>query len=413
MSGALQAIYQNHRGFVLPQSYWLGYLSGNVGYGVAADSSGNMSLCGVSGAPQDIQVAKYNTSGTIQWQRKLNEGSSDYGRAVATDSSGNMYICGDTQNNQIQIVKYNTSGTLQWKNVLYNSYVARGYGIAVDSSGNVYVCGLFDYLGGGYRLAVAKYNTSGTLQWNYFIDDSGTGGGYGVAVDSSANVYVCGYSSDSLYTAKFNTSGTLQWQKRLGSSAAANYGVAVDSSGNVYVCGYAYPSGSNLYISKYNTSGTLQWQRSLGTSFTYGFAVAVDSSANVYVCGYSSANFQIAKYNTSGTIQWQRSLSGSNSMAGQSIAIDSFGSMYITGLLNDSSLGNRFFFAKLPGDGSLTGTYTVGAYSITYAASTLTDAAGVLSDIGVSSTRGNSTLFDTTSGATDSATSLTSVVTTI
>jgi hypothetical protein len=332
-----------------------------------------------------------------------------------------VYICGDTQSNQIQIAKYNTSGTLQWKNALVNGYVyARGRGVAVDSSGNVYVCGFFNYLGGGTnQLAVAKYNTSGTLQWNYYIDDSGAGGGYGIAVDSSANVYVCGYSADSLYTAKFNTSGTLQWQKRLGSGAAGNNGVAVDSSGNVYVCGDAYPSGDNLYISKYNTSGTLQWQRSLSAS-SHGFAVAVDSSANVYVCGYLTQSpsyvqgLLIAKYNTSGTIQWQRRLDGASSMAGYGIAVDSSANVYIAGILQDNiTYGGQAFFAKLPSDGSLTGTYTVGLFSITYAASTLTESAGVLTELGVYSTRGNSTLFDTTSGATDSATSLTSSVTTI
>jgi hypothetical protein len=416
MSGALQAIYQNHRSFGTSGGpFWLGYLSGGIGYGVAVDSSSNMYLNGVS---SDIQVAKYNTSATIQWQRSLNEGSFDYGRGVAVDSSGNMYICGDTQNNIIQVVKYNTSGILQWKNSLNGSAGTLGNGVAVDSSANVYVCGLSDYLASGNQARIAKYNTSGTLQWQYRIDDSGTGGAYGVAVDSSANVYICGYSSDSLYTAKFDTSGTLQWQKRLGSSAQTNYGVAVDSSGNVYVCGYAYPSGNSLYISKYNTSGTLQWQRSLGTS-GFGLAVAVDSSANVYVCGrlQQSPSFVqgllIAKYNTSGTIQWQRRLDGSTSMAGQSIAIDSFGNMYVSGILYDNTVGNQLFFAKLPSDGSLTGTYTVGGYSITYAASTLTDAAGALTELGVSSTRATSLLVDDTSAATDAATSLGSFVTTI
>ena len=58
------------------------------------------------------------------------------------------------------------------------------------------------------------------------------------------------------------------------------YGVATDSSGNVYVAGYTSGgldgtnAGSNdLFVVKYNSSGTKQWTKQLGSSspdYDYG-----------------------------------------------------------------------------------------------------------------------------------------------
>jgi uncharacterized delta-60 repeat protein len=428
-----------------PLSYFIGLLGSttspfkdDIGQSVAVDSSGNAYVFGSSYDSSDssqynFQIAKYNTSGTIQWQRRLGgNGSADIGRSVAVDSSGNVYVCGYSPASgtlDSQIAKYNTSGIIQWQRRLDNPGPDgdAAFSVAVDSSNNVYVCG-YTSVSGSYNFLIAKYNTSGTIQWQRSLGNSNNPTGRSVAVDSSGNVYVCGYADNSLTVglqiAKYNTSGTIQWQRNLGGSSTipgtnAGESVAVDSSGNVYVCGYSAESGTvDFQIAKYNTSGTIQWQRSLGGSGNNdGRSVAVDSSGNVYVCGYSPASgpndFQIAKYNTSGTIQWQRRLGASSgSNLGYSVAVDSSGNVYICG--SSYASGNRqFLFAKLPGDGSLTGTYTVGGYSFTYAASTLTNAISSLTDSATSLTDAATSLTDAASTLNDTASTLTSSVTTI
>ena len=120
----------------------------------------------------------------------------------------------------------------------------------------------------------------------------------------------------------------------------------------------------------------------------------------------------IAKYNTSGTIQWQRSLGSTAESSGLHIAINSLGDIYVSGFTEVSG-PRSFLFAKLPSDGSRTGTYTVGGYSFTYAASTLTDAAGTLSSLSLSLTDSTPSLTTTASTLTDAASTFTSTVTSI
>lgn len=144
-------------------------------------------------------------------------------------------------------------------------------------------------------------------------------------------------------------SPSLEWVKQLGSASQFDQAtdVAVDSSGNVYVVGHTPGQllGDNAgfydgFLVKYNSSGVLQWTQEIETSTNdYVNAVAVDNAGNIYIGGSTQSNSAfgyndafVAKYNSSGTQLWIAKLDASTNDEVKDIALDSAGSLYITGI---------------------------------------------------------------------------------
>jgi len=196
------------------------------------------------------------------------------------------------------VVKYDSKGKKHWTKQLGTKRNDRATGVATDSSGNIYVTG-YTYWGldgntyaGSNDAFLVKYLDNGTKQWTKQFGTSSTDLADGVATDSSGNVYLVGYTyggldgntntgASAIFVVKYNSSGTKQWTKQMGSSSRDyDYGVATDSSGNVYVTGDTYGGLDNntnagsgayyydLFVVKYNSSGTKQWTKQLGTSST-------------------------------------------------------------------------------------------------------------------------------------------------
>ena len=287
---------------VVAGSGWIAKLdtasSGDVGRSIAVDGYGNVYVTGVSKMElAAVFIAKYDTSGAIQWQRKLDTlSTSDAGLGIAVDGSGNVCVIGRTGNegttgSYIQIFKYNTSGVLQWQRKLdFATQGDTGYGIAVDTSGNVHVIGQFNAstIANSFVL-IAKLPADGTIP--------GTGtyvvGGSTLTYSASTMTDSAGTLTDSAGTLTSSAMSTNHWIVSLDTTSVTDvgYGIAVDGSGNVYVTGQANATiNAYVFIAKYNSAGTIQWQRKLDVSSQNdcGYGIAVDGSGNVYVTGQAN-----------------------------------------------------------------------------------------------------------------------------
>ena len=414
--------------------YWISLLGGSnidQGNGVAIDSAGNIIAVGYTWSEGlgfiAALIAKYDSLGVLQWQRTLSGTGVEIANAVAIDSADNIIVLAETSSDgegaaDLLIAKYNSSGTLQWDRTLGSSNNEQGNGVAIDSADNIIVVGgTYGTGAGGFDALIAKYNSSGTLQWQRTLGGASNDLANGVAIDSADNIIIAAYSysegagSEDSLIAKYNSSGTLQWQRTLGGSDRERFiGVAIDSADNVIAAGFAKSDGAggeDILIAKYNSSGTLQWDRTLGgASNDAANGVAIDSADNIIVIGDAASDgaggddVLIAKYNSSGTLQWQRTLGGSDTDIGYAVAIDSADNIIVVGKTRSDGAGSDdVLIAKLPPDGSKTGTYG----SLTYAEAVLTDEAAVLTDEAAVLTDAAASLTDAAAVLTDASASLT------
>ncbi len=270
--------------------------------------------------------------------------------------------------------------TWDWTEQIGSTSSDYGYDVALDSEGNIFVTGYVNgdlpIGGGSYGGAdyfILKYNSSGSLIWGKQIGSAATDIGNGIALDSSGNIYVTGYTSGDLggtgnaggndiFVAKFNSFGTNLWTVQHGTSGSdEGQDIALDSSGNIYVTGSTAgnldgntTAGSiDIFIMKLDNDGNWQWTKQPGTSLTdNGYGITVDSSGNVYVTGSAGGELDgepyidkgdafITKYNSSGVRQWTKVFGTAEGDLGYSIAMmPGNASVCMTGIFNAASWGD-------------------------------------------------------------------------
>ena len=149
-------------------------LYNGYGNGVATDSSSNVYVAGYQSSTNYLELAKYDNTGTLTWQRNFNVTGS-YVR-IRTDLSGNVLLVAP-QGSAIKVIKVSSSGTITWQKTLSGwpsgcSGVQIQYaGVSCDSSGNVYVSAPV-YSNCLYIYTVTKIDSSGTLQWSRFLQNN-------------------------------------------------------------------------------------------------------------------------------------------------------------------------------------------------------------------------------------------------
>lgn len=287
---------------VIQWQYFLGS-SGEYYFTVAADSSDNIYAAGQEFAMRgsgSSWITKFDSAGTLIWQRYFYPASQQsYVNSITTDTSGNVYSSGQTYNftwgNVCALTKLNSSGTVQWERQLaVNNQGNLGAASVVDSSGNVYFTG-YGITGSYYVVILAKYDSSGSLLWQrQFSSALGHMISNSIAMDSDENVYITGYgptaTQSQLFIAKYNSSGSLQWQRTLdGSQSEVGYGITVKGN-SIVVAAYSNTSpisgGTEILLLKVPTDGSLT-----GTygPFTYSSSSYTDAAGGAFNLSVSSS----------------------------------------------------------------------------------------------------------------------------
>jgi hypothetical protein len=163
---------------------------------------------------KNVNIIVTIVGGVKLWTRRLGTANDDYGYGVATDASGNIYVTGYTGGGldgntnaggwDIFLTKYDTNGNKIWTKQLGTASGDVGYGVATDASGNIYLTGRTDGdLDGNTEIGygdifLTKYDTDGNKIWTRELGTLGYDTGWGIATDSSGNIYVTGWTNSSL-----------------------------------------------------------------------------------------------------------------------------------------------------------------------------------------------------------------------
>ena len=173
---------------------------------VAVDASGAVAVTGTSfnGTDWDSYTAKYAAvGGALLWERPYNGlgNGNDYGKAVAVDSSGNVVVTGSSCYDSNGDIEYYTAkyaaadGALLWEKHYNNSSgYAAAIDLALDSRGNVVVTGTTFENGGWVHGQVCRGGRRTTLGTALHTPADRVAYARSVALDSSGNVVVTGYS---------------------------------------------------------------------------------------------------------------------------------------------------------------------------------------------------------------------------
>ena len=303
----------------------------------------------------------------------------DFPYGVAVDAAGNLYIA-DTDNSVIRKVSNGVITTVAAQ--LYEPW-----GVAVDSAGNVYIAET-----GSNRIRKVSNGVITTVAGNGTLGYSGDNGPAtsaklndptGVAVDSAGNLYIADKDNSRIREVSNGVittvagNGTYGFSGDNGPATSAKlsnpYGVAVDTSGNLYIADV-----SNDCIRKV-TNGvitTVAGDRTYGSSGDNGPAtsaelsgplgVAVDAAGNLYIA--DTGNNRVRKI-TKGVIttvagDGLSGFGGDNGPATsaylnspEGVAVDSAGNLYI------ADTGNSRIRVLTPSGASCTASVTPPALS--------------------------------------------------
>jgi Beta-propeller repeat len=250
-----------------------------------------------------------------------------------------------------------------------------GNSITVDKQGNVYVAGgTSGDLGGpnqGNRdVWFAKYDPSGKEIWRQQIGSDTFDFPFGIAVDSTGNVYLSGSTQGNLGTlsgdvlsdawlAKFNQNGDPVWLRQFGNAgyfAHNAYSIDVDAKGNIDISGVSVkftaegaslPNTADAWVARYDTNGNQKWFKQFGTpnddvAFDESYAISLDTKGNVYTTGFTTGaigsnaygglyDAWVAKNDQNGNRLWAKNIGSIDYDWAWGVDTDSQGNVYVTG----------------------------------------------------------------------------------
>jgi hypothetical protein len=244
----------------------------------------------------DAWVIKLDAAGTTQWQRLIGGNQMDEAHNIAQAPDGTYIMVAHSESSNTGtlaglftngdrdawIVKFNSVGTILWQRLLGGSNIELMRSVvatpdngclvvaASASSNTGTMTGLIN--NGSWDMFLLKLDGAGTTQWQKLYGGIGSDqqydavatadGGYvitGTAGSTSintGNLYGLSNTSQLIWTVKVDNIGNMQWQQLHGSGTAFSdgaYGIARNAAGDLFIVGSTPASNSGSFSGLFNS----------------------------------------------------------------------------------------------------------------------------------------------------------------
>jgi sugar lactone lactonase YvrE len=267
---------------------------------------------------------------------------------IALDSANNVYVVDNDDDN----VSVYAAGTFVLTATISGSNTGLGSpdGIAVDSAGKIYVADLSNGINGSASVFIYSAGSNGNVAPSATISGPLTAllAPTAIALDSAKNIYLAndgvGDGSVMMYPAGSNgniqPTAIIQFSPINGMDEPT--GIALDSSANIYVTNAAaefYPIDPAIYPAGSGATGTPLTNLNTNIISAMPIGIALDSSQNIYIAELSGVEiFSSLTAGLSPLATLHGDITEISNAAG--IALDANANIYLTNDADDS-LGDR------------------------------------------------------------------------
>lgn len=293
----------------------------------------------------DVFVAKYNSSGNLEWFKSFGGSNNDIGfdvkfnhnSIIVTGQSSGDFIDaenGDTLSHNNTgyaafMLSLDNDGNVVWFNQLSSTGTARGWGITFDESNNIITTGYFTgnlyhntssfTSNGGKDIFVSKTDNEGNVLWINTYGGTGDDQGKKIVTDNVGNIYLSGHFQNTIshgqvtvsatggkdiFLAKIDDAGSMVWGKTIGGAENDfSHGININSNGDLYLIGningtvdvdpsdgileLISENGDDMCLSKFNTNGDIIWATTIqGSGFNVTRGIVIQEDNNIIISGF-------------------------------------------------------------------------------------------------------------------------------
>ncbi|MHA2366347.1 MAG: SBBP repeat-containing protein, partial [Candidatus Hodarchaeales archaeon] len=339
----------------------------------------------------------------------------DIGVAVATDNDGNILLTGYTSSNDLPtqngyqsmlsgdydvfLTKYSSSGVLLWNTYLGGSKNDLALDIGVDFRDNgIIVTGwtsssdfpvinpLQDDLAGQYDIFIAKFTSSGILEFSTFYGGSAGEEGMNIAInDQSGQIIIAGRTMSldfpllnafqtkksgtgfNAFIISLNTTSVLFSTYLGGNSTDSALAVTTGANNEIYITGITestdfplfnseqlnFQGSSDVFLTKMSNNGSLLFSTYFGgDGHDSVFDIGLNFQGDVFITGTTNSNnisnleqiygslnntdIYLAQFSSTGEIKRSVLIGGQQEDRANALEIDRFGNIFVSGRSNSS-----------------------------------------------------------------------------